>query len=223
MSYKSFSVNINNVINPYVNSTVEVGYFNGVSNSSANWYTQPAVTLTTNGIATTSSDGGLIIINEGIYRLSVSLDLYEGGNAGSPNTIQFAFGTSPLGTNGTSSPTNLLGGSNGIYTKAFSSSNTINPGIISWLVSSGSSINTTPGKFDFINNQLVYNFYNQINNEGEQYQGICTSELVFTLNTPNTAIYLNASESSGQFFYTSYFVLNMISSTPIPQPPSLPT
>jgi len=206
---------------PYVNSTVEVGYFrNPTANSgiltSTHWYSLNTTLLTKNGIAILGSSNGLKILNPGIYKLNLSV-YPEPNNNGN---LLFNFGiVFQDGTNGLNTNISAFGGTNPYYMHTFD--NNINqniPGIISWIANGYNYGATTGSKFSFNTvYELSYNYYyttTLITSSASNFisNGICTTEITFFVNQPNTIIYFNVNPSTSDVkMSTCYFTLKLMS------------
>jgi len=219
--YNNFTVrDLSNVVQPYVNSTSEVGYFSGRSLGTlltSKWYSLPATLNTNNGIANVNANGGLIL-QPGVYKINLSL--FPTTTQDGSSNISFNFGTSYLSNSSTSSSATAFGGpcSTGMFTyDPFY--NPYSPGIISWLADGYSSANSTNDNFvkNPTTNELSYNYYNAgFPNGGALYGGIFTTKITFILDSSAT-IYFNVSTSSttGVIMGNSCFTLNLISYLPV--------
>jgi len=224
---------------PYVNSTVELGYFSQTYTVGA-WCSLNTNLITNNGLATTESvptytNGipnvtptvtGLKILNAGIYKITLSV-FPALTNANASGTISYNFGYVPqFNTTQTTNAVNSFGGSGnsygvpdgfGLYT--FDNNiNRNNPGIISWLPTG-----YTNGGFTKIlaTNELNYTYnYNSsgvaISPNYYIAHGICTSEITFFVTDDfitglNPYIFLNVCGTAVITMSNCYFTLELIS------------
>ena len=201
---------------PYVNSTVELGYFdNGFAGTTSPtyWTSMPTVLLTNNGIAIAAADNtgvnteGLSIKSAGVYKLNLTVYITSGGNGGAFNAINFNFGSQAL------SQPDLFASFGGSQVAgqmlSYSNTNTNYPGIISWNVDSYSSGNNGVSGFSLSNNQLRYSYFSKVNNTGLIYPGICTTEITFVLNAPTIIFFIVQCDNAIQMG-RSYFTLELI-------------
>jgi hypothetical protein len=218
--YNNFTVrDLSNVLQPYVNSCTEFGYFSGGNLGTIptnKWYSLPAVLNTNNGIATRDASG--LILNPGIY--SINLSLFPTITQDGSCNISFNFGTTYLSNISTTSLAGAFGGvcPTGMFTyDPFY--NPYSPGIITWVADGYSSANSTFNNFikNSTTNELSYNYYNAGYLNGPLYSGICTTEIKFILDSSAT-IYFNVSTNSntGITMGNSCFTLELISTNPIP-------
>ena len=224
--YNNYTVaDLTGVQQPYVNSTVEFGYFGSLGPVS-NLYSMPTYLNTNNGIATVDASGGLNILQAGIYTLNLSIDCSATSMTISPTNnfgiIYFNFGTTKLNAVSLANITGSFGGTHTSGMFSYGSNATSYPGIIDWLVNSFTTgANTTPSKYYIKNNQLMWGYAcNNFSNSGPLSSGICTTKITFIINTP-TIIYLNTCciDNVGIPVYTltmgkSYFTLELISNIP---------
>ena len=235
MSFSSYNVKINNVATPYISACSELGSFNGKGffNDGAaysGWNSLTSTLFTNNGIATIISNNVLQITNAGVYKISVSVDCLGCNNSsGDAVSCFFAFSTS-LNSN-TSPPTGFFGGDNNVWLTNVGQQNTsVNPGIISWITvansSYGGSVSSLSPSIYISNTEYgtYYSFNHQVNGDGQSYPGICTTELCFTISAP-ISLYFNVSGNNANtvLMGTSYFVLQLLSTTPFPTPAQVPT
>jgi hypothetical protein len=210
--YNKYTVrDLTNNKQPYVNSTREVGYFNGTSVGTIpinKWYSLPAVLNTNNGIANVDASG-VRILNAGIY--SINLSLFPTTTQDVSSNISFNFGTTYLSNISTNVLANSFGGvePTGMFT--YDASNNYNtPGIISWVADGYSSGNSGSNFVKTQTNELSYNYYTA-GTGGQIFSGICTTEITFFIDEPTT-IYFNVSGNSTTVTMNNcFFTLQLIS------------
>jgi hypothetical protein len=229
LSYEQINVTTKtttSAVVPYVNSTTQLGYFyvqtpfDNTEWNSVNTFLQTPYT----DFVDTSSNSCLKINVAGIYRLTCSIDFVPTVvSDGNQNTIKFAFGTQQLIGE---MPGGLLGGNipTGMY--SLSSNNITSPGIINWNTNAFCDGNPNPSEYSLYSlspstepNQgyLIYNFYSKNNNSGDQYPGICSTQLTFSVSTIPSPIYLNICGSYNVSTITignSPFVLELLNTYP---------
>jgi hypothetical protein len=216
--YNRFTVrDLSNVLQPYVNSLQEFGYFNGGNlGTIANglWRSLPAVLNTNNGIATRDASGGLIL-QAGIYKINLSL--FPTTTQVGRSNISFNFGTRYLVNDPSTNIVNAFGGVQPIGMFTYDpSNNPYSPGIISWLANGYDSSNNTISNFvkNPTTNELSYNYNNAgYPNGGALYSGILTTKMSFILDS-SASIYFNVSTNSttGVSMGNNCFTLSLISS-----------
>jgi photosystem II stability/assembly factor-like uncharacterized protein len=221
--YNNFTVrDLSNVLQPYVNSLQEFGYFSGGNlGTIANglWRSLPAVLNTNNGIATRDASGGLIL-QAGIYKINLSL--FPTTTQIGRSNISFNFGTRYLVNDPSTNIVNAFGGVQPIGMFTYDpSNNPYSPGIISWVANGYDSSNNTISTFikNPITSELSYNYFNAgYPNGGALYSGIFTTKMSFILDS-SASIYFNVSTNSttGVTMGNSFFTLNLIS-TPFTVP-----
>ena len=217
--YMSFqNITINNV--PYVSSTAASGYLGASNNTTlinnGNWNSVGPCNMTNGkgGIADVSGNA-IKILNKGIYRLNLSVDIIANEDNGKTSLTSFAFGTLNL-VNQTST-SSFLGQTNpnGVYLANKGLNTTNNPGIISWLTNAYSSGNSEPSTYDSngASNPPWFGYQMKVNSGNDSYPGICTTELVFTNSIDNLSLYFNINTNKNNITIGHcYFVLQMISS-----------
>ena len=214
MSYNSYTVTTNSTIQPYINSSIEYGYFYfnnlGYAAYANKWYSAISSLITNNGIATIDNPYYLKIINPGTYKLTVSLNVIATNGSNSPNTTSFAFGTTYLFDQ------DLTGCFGGNSTSGMFTNPSSYPYIVSWNTNAYSSNNNTPSEYSRSNNYLVYNFYGHstaTSNGSSQYTqspGICSTEIIFTVNQ-SQEIFLNVlCNQSNLVIANSFFTLELL-------------
>jgi hypothetical protein len=222
--YNNFTVrDLSNVQQPYVNSCTEYGYFSGGNLGTIpkdKWYSLPASLNTNNGIATRDANGGLRILNSGIY--SINLSLFPTATQDGSSNILFNFGTRYVVNDPSTNLVNAFGGvcPTGMFTYD-PSNNPYIPGIISWVADGYNSGNNTISNFvkPVLTNELSYNYNNAgYPNGGALYSGISTTETTFVLDS-SASIYFNVStnSSTGVTMGNCSFTLKLIS-TPFTVP-----
>jgi hypothetical protein len=223
--YNNFTVrDLSNVEQPYVNSTREVGFFSGGNLGAVGtnrWLSLLTYLNTNNGIARVSADGGLTILNSGIYKINLSL--FPTSSQDGSSNILFNFGTRRIRNEGPTltSYINAFGGvcPTGMFTYD-PSNNPYIPGIISWVAEGYSSGNSRISNFvtNSTTNELSYN-YSIDCSAGQIYSGISTTEMTCII-APSATIYFNVStnSTSSATLGNCCFTLEFISTISIPIP-----
>jgi hypothetical protein len=215
--YNSYSViDLSGVQEPYVNSSVEFGYFGNLGYvSNANYYSMPTHLLTNNGVANVDVSNGLHLLNSGIYKLNLSIDCSSTSISTTDGTIYFNFGTIQLSNTSPTSITGSFGGSHTSRMYSYGSNSTSYPGIISWVTEAYTAgTNSTLSQNSNSNNELVYNYSYNSNGAGVILQGICTTEITFVISQPTT-IFFNIGGSLNLTMGNSYFTLQLMCNNPI--------
>jgi hypothetical protein len=215
--YNNYTVtDLSGLQQPYVNSTVEFGYFGSIAsniNYNNNWYSFPVFLNTNNGIASVSNSYGLNILQAGIYKITLAMDFKTSGVISTNNvSVTFCFGNVYLNN---VSLSGSFGQSHTSGMISYGSNATSYPGIIDWITNSFSVGPTLANNYVIANNLLMYVYYTQTDGNGTFSQGICTTEITFIINEP-TIIYLSAKTPSTLVMGKSYFTLQLINNIPPP-------
>jgi hypothetical protein len=228
--FQTYNVMIDGSSNPYINSFVEVGNFQGSADGGD--FNSLSVTKNTNaGLVSVNSDGcGLTFNYTGIYRLSTTINFNTNTTNSGDLNHYFAFGTQQLINKQWDKNNNLpqpddtfyfYGGVNGVGSRGYGgTNNTTTPGIINWTFSPYSSGNNETGTF-YINSNgsggfnygMYATFYANINTDNDYYPFICQTSILLAMNQ-NDALYLNISANSGTTTTNNCpWVLELLSTT----------
>jgi hypothetical protein len=241
MSFSSYNVKINNVATPYISACSELGWFgnsnqNSTSICNANWTTMACNLSTNNGIAYVTNaqtySTGLKFNYAGIYKITLSVDVYALNASQKNESVYFAFGLNGLNSSTTTSL--FLGGQNGVYLKNIGfGNNTSSPGIIYWNTNAYCSTNSTPSGQAISNNYLYYNYNTATTNIQSSTTGyyivepgICTTEIIFIVSdTAQEPLVFNIGCATGVSVEmgSSYFILELLSTNIFPEPPIIST
>lgn len=235
MSYLSnYSVSVAGAPSPtpYLNTTIETGYFY-YSNPlqtivSSNYYSLKTALTTSNGLITTldtaygsaptASTAGFRVNSPGVYRLQLALDNARVTDGDRQYNQRHGLGTTYLSNVVESSldVSSFFGGNSSNYSYTIGTNNSTDPGIISWTFNSYTNTTTATAQCIALSKyNLALNFSGRGNSSGQENPYFCTSTIVFSVKDPSKTIYFQYQNQLGFKFGFTPFTLELLSTQPL--------